>query len=704
MSASPIETFREQLATLQRFLTPVLALSLLAFPPRLHAGKGDANDGFLPIADLLKRPLPKAIAISPNGRYIAGQRFEKFGQTYRQAIFCFDLEEKKAWGIGNGKYDNWITDLFFLNDEELLVRFPMSDSWEKFDISGANQKIILPSVKNVSHPLYFLRNGKLLNSYIRTDPGTIIVDLDDFSNYTGQRNNRFLKEGEMPRGLYKIDTDTLEWELLASNAGEILYYECDENYQPRLAYKLPGIEYDRFGDLANEDWLRENCSPEVWLWEDGAESRKLDFSIRYQERSGLTSFSSPSINSARNTLCFASDAFDKAVALKEMDLASGAISTVSKREDLSVGGVLRDAWSNEIVGVVYHDGLPQVEYFDEELASIYQSLKKTLPDWRVELHDWDTMRMRFIVRVWNSRSHGIYFLYDRVKKTLEEIYTEAPWMDEFADALGNMNPISYKSRDGLSIHGYLTLPSDARATAPYPTILFLHGGPWTRDYYRYDPLVQFFANRGYAVAQLNFRGSSGYSRAFLNAGNGEWGKTMQNDISDGVLWAIEQGIADKDRIGIAGFSYGGYASLMGVCSTPELYAVGIPMMAVSDISQQIKHYEDNGWEDAARFWKSYVIPEGGSAENLREVSPVYLVDNIRAPLLVYHGRRDDRVDPSHTNRLVRELRKRKKTYQSVYSIREGHSFKDLDNLEHLLVKIEKFLSKYMPSDLMQSER
>ncbi len=678
----------------------ILLLGFTATVPTLAKKNKKTHPDFVSIEDLVKSPLPEAIAISPDGRYLAGQRFEEFGSTYRQAIFCYDLEENKAWSLGNGKYSNWVTEMYFVSNEELFVRFRFNDSWVKIHVTGNEKKTILPDVLNTKHPLYFLREAWIESTYDPQSPGSIIVDLDDFSQYTGEKNNKYLKQANMPRGLYKIDTNTLNWELLVENKGETLYYALDENQTPKLAYNLPGIEYDKLGKRDNKEWLRENCVPKVWILGDKEETEGLEIPIIYDERNGTESFSSPEFNSKDNTLKFLSDYHDGIIALKKLDLSSKRVSTLAKRENIAVHSVIRDAWSDQIIGVNYHDGIYEQEYFDAELKKTYEALQELLPGWAVRLSDWDLAKNRILVTVWKGSSRGIYFLYDKKQGTLEEIYTEAPWAEKFADKLSDMEPIEYQSRDGLTIPGYLTTPSNPKLSAPYPTIFYIHGGPWARDYFGYDPIVQFFANRGYAVIQPNFRGSSGYSRAFLEAGDGEWGKTMQDDISDGVQWAIDQGIADKNRIGIAGASYGGYATLMGLCTTPELYSIGIPMMSVSDISKQIDHYESYEWDQAAKFWKKYVVPAGGTAEDLKAVSPVYLAQNVKAPILLYHGRQDKRVDARHTSSFVKALKRNKIKFQSIYALGEGHSFRDPENLEHLLKKIETFLAENMPSDLL----
>ena len=259
--------------------------------------------------------------------------------------------------------------------------------------------------------------------------------------------------------------------------------------------------------------------------------------------------------------------------------------------------------------------------------------------------------------------------------------------------MANTKPIQYQSKDGLTIHGYLTLPKDS-AGVNLPTIIYPHGGPWTRDVWRYDPTVQFFANRGYAVLQMNFRGSAGYGKAFLQAGYKQWGFAMQDDITDGVLWLIEEGIANPDRIAIYGSSYGGYAALAGLTFTPDLYQAGVMVSGISDLKRLLNDTPEY-WEP---FKNSLYLKIGHPIEDeelLRAASPIFHTDNIEAPLLVAHGWHDVRTRYWQGADVVKALRERGAQVEFIQFDAEGHSFKNMESLTKFYDQLEDFLERHL---------
>ena len=204
---------------------------------------------------------------------------------------------------------------------------------------------------------------------------------------------------------------------------------------------------------------------------------------------------------------------------------------------------------------------------------------------------------KFIVSVSSDKSYGTYYYYDSETDTLTLLADLAPWLDP--NEMADMHPISYESRDGLTIHGYLTLPKN-KVAENLPLIVIPHGGPWARDVWGFNPEVQLLANRGYAVLQVNFRSSTGYGKEFLDAGNKQWGLKIQDDITDGVQWAIDQGIADPEKIGIYGASFGGYATLAGITFTPDLYAAAVDYVGVSNIFTLLETIPPY-WETSAQY-------------------------------------------------------------------------------------------------------
>jgi dipeptidyl aminopeptidase/acylaminoacyl peptidase len=262
----------------------------------------------------------------------------------------------------------------------------------------------------------------------------------------------------------------------------------------------------------------------------------------------------------------------------------------------------------------------------------------------------------------------------------------SPWLKEAE--LADMRPISYQSRDGLAIHGYLTLPKGVEPRN-LPVVINPHGGPWFRDHWGFDPEVQFLANRGLAVLQMNYRGSTGYGKAFWEAGFKEWGRKMQDDISDGVPWLVKQGLADPRRIGIYGGSYGGYATLAGVTFTPDLYACGVDNVGPSNLFTMLASFPPY-WElDRQKLYEMIGDPIK-DAPLLREVSPLFHAERIRAPLLVAQGANDPRVKKAESDQIVQALKQRGIQVEYLVKDNEGHGFQNEENRFDFYRAMERF--------------
>jgi dipeptidyl aminopeptidase/acylaminoacyl peptidase len=302
------------------------------------------------------------------------------------------------------------------------------------------------------------------------------------------------------------------------------------------------------------------------------------------------------------------------------------------------------------------------------------------------------------------RDPGTYYLVDLGASKLKPLVKVAPWID--ASKMAEVKPVRYSARDGLELTGYLTLPP-GRAAEKLPLIIHPHGGPHgVRDYARFDPNVQFLASRGYAVLQVNFRGSGGFGLEFQKAGHREWGQKMQDDLADGVAWAVKEGFADPARVGIYGASYGGYAAMMGLVRHPELYRVGMTFAGVSDLEGMFDEtIRSRGWyrrrsRDELRYWED-VIGSRRDVETLRALSPLHNVASIRAPVFIAHGRMDFIVEYDQATRLHEALRRRDATVDFFSVADDGHGFVREENRIELLRRIEKFLAAHMPSDELQ---
>lgn len=351
--------------------------------------------------------------------------------------------------------------------------------------------------------------------------------------------------------------------------------------------------------------------------------------------------------------------------------------------------------SGTLLGIRFLTEFPRVVWFDEGMAALQASLDAALPNKINSIVSMDDARQRFIVLSWAANDPGVFFLFDAATQKLGKLLARMPWID--SAKMAQVVAIKVKARDGLLLHGYLTLPP-GRGQKSLPMIAMPHGGPQTRDVWGYDPDAQFLANRGYAVLQIDYRGSAGYGDGFFKQGVKQVGTGMQNDITDAVRWAIRQGIADPQRIGIMGGSFGGYSALMGLVLEPDLYRCGINIAGVTDWAELIK-------EKAAMFPRSYsynlnlIGNPKKDAEELKAISPVYLVDRIKAPVLIIHGRDDPAVPFSQAKMLVQALEKAGKPHEFMSKYNEQHGLRDFGNRVEMYRQVEAFLQKYLPADL-----
>jgi dipeptidyl aminopeptidase/acylaminoacyl peptidase len=302
---------------------------------------------------------------------------------------------------------------------------------------------------------------------------------------------------------------------------------------------------------------------------------------------------------------------------------------------------------------------------------------------------------RMLVAVSSDVDPGSVYLFHSASHRAELQYRSRP--DLPSEHLAHMKPVSFAARDGMTIHGYLTLPKGV-GLKNLPVVMYIHGGPWARDFWGYEPYAQFLANRGYAVMQVNYRSSTGYGKHYMNAGNREWGLgSMQHDVTDAVQWLIAEGIADPDRVGIFGGSYGGYATLAGVTFTPELYACGVPYVGPSNLITLIESFPEY-WKPflEGSWYKRVGNPEvEADRADLIARSPLFNCDRIQAPLLVVHGANDPRVKQHESDQIVVALRQKGKAVEYVVAPDEGHGFRAPGNRKALAVAMERFLAKHL---------
>ncbi|HEX8064858.1 MAG TPA: alpha/beta fold hydrolase [Allosphingosinicella sp.] len=348
-----------------------------------------------------------------------------------------------------------------------------------------------------------------------------------------------------------------------------------------------------------------------------------------------------------------------------------------------------------VEAVYYEDDLPRVAWLTPEFKQLQLQIDRTFPG-KVN-RVLNLSRDRNVVLVWSGAAHdpGTYYIFDRKAKRMEAF--ASPYEGLAEPQLAPVKPVRYTARDGLNIRGYLTLPRGAEPKA-LPLILLPHGGPFARDSYQFDPLVQFLASRGYAVLQPNFRGSTGFGRDFVERGYGEWGKKMQDDLDDGVAWLAGQGIADPKRVCIAGLSYGGYAAMWGAIRNPEIYRCAISMAGVSDIRAMLKY--DGRALVATRYsklWRRKV--EGEEKRDLAAVSPLQQAARLNVPVLIAHGEQDGNVPADQSRQMIKALKGRGARVQSAFYPGAGHGFTRSADSVDFMKRVEAFLDVHNPARL-----
>ncbi len=301
---------------------------------------------------------------------------------------------------------------------------------------------------------------------------------------------------------------------------------------------------------------------------------------------------------------------------------------------------------------------------------------------------------QWVVLYSSDRKPAHFYLYDRTKKTSHFLFSSTPKLEGYP--LSDMRPISFRTRDGMKLHGYLTLPTNKKSKS-LPSVLFVHGGPWVRDNWGYNPLVQWLANRGYAVLQVNYRGSTGYGKKYLNAGNREWAGKMHLDLLDGKQWLIEKGYADPKKVAIFGGSYGGYAVLVGLTFTPEEFCCGVDLVGPSNLVTLLQTLPPY-WNPAKTVFTVRLGDLDTEKEFLESRSPLFKADRISRPLLIAQGANDPRVKQAESDQIVEKMRKNNKEVEYLLFPDEGHGFKRPENKLTFCLAAEKFLHKHLGGD------
>ena len=379
-----------------------------------------------------------------------------------------------------------------------------------------------------------------------------------------------------------------------------------------------------------------------------------------------------------------------AARLLEVELATGKQTVVAEDKQYDVNGILTHPTKHTLEAVEFVRDRSEWTLIDKSLQPDFDAIRKVRAgDFYIVSRD--LADKTWIVSYVVDDGPVPFYIYDRTTKKATFLFTNRPALENYK--LAKMQPISFPARDGLTIHGYLTLPVGLEPKN-LPMVLNVHGGPWGRDTWGLDNEAQWLANRGYAVLQINFRGSTGYGKAFVNAGDREWAGKMHTDLIDGKNWAVKQGYADATKVCIMGGSYGGYATLVGLTFTPDEFACGVDIVGPSNLVTLLSTIPPY-WTPMKSLFKKRVGDLETEPEFLKSRSPLFKADQIKAPLLIGQGANDPRVKQAESDQIVAAMRRNGKPVEYIVFPDEGHGFARPENRLVFYAAVEPFLAKYL---------
>ena len=597
--------------------------------------------------------------LSPDGKYLA---FQKPWKNTRNVWVKKTEEPFSSARLLTTEAKRPLAGYLWSRDAKFILYVKDNDGDENFNVYAVDpgatpaQGAEAPA----SRDLTGIKGARVqLYSAPKNDPDVVYIGLND-------RDKAW-------HDLYKLKISTGERTLIRKNTEHIAGWEFDLNGQLRLA--------SRVADSGEQEILRVDPNGFTKIYSCSVfETCDLVRFHKDGKRAYMESNKGDDVNFT---------------ALLLLDPESGKTEAVEsdplKRVDF--GAAVFSEATNEIAWTVYDEDRPRRYFKDKAAESDYKWLEAKLPGREISVASRTRDEQWWLVSANGDTEPGEVYLFDRKKHTLASQYKIRERLPR--EALSPMQPVRYKSSDGLEIPAYLTIPKGTTGKG-LPAIVVPHGGPWARDQWGYNSLAQFLANRGYAVLMPNFRGSTGFGKKFLNAGNGEWGRKMQDDVTWGVKYLIAEGIADPKRIGILGGSYGGYATLAGVAFTPDLYRAAVDIVGPSNLItllEAIPPYWESGRKIMYARMADLGTPQGKAW--LKERSPLNSAEKIKTALLVVQGANDPRVNKREAEQIVIALRDRGFPIEYLLAPDEGHGFARPVNNSAMFMASEKFLAKYL---------
>ncbi|MCX5752907.1 MAG: S9 family peptidase [Candidatus Krumholzibacteria bacterium] len=547
--------------------------------------------------------------------------------------------------------DRGISKYFWAYDNKHILYFQDlagTDNWRLYGIDVDTGEICVFS------PFVSLKVGVV--AYSKRFPREFIIQMN--------KENRGFTDA------YRLDVETGALVMAAKNPGNVVRWIPDNDLVVRGALVS---EPQGGSDLIvrkgeNSPWVKV-CS---WNSEDRMSSGALRFT---RDGAGIYCFDARGFNTGR---------------LVEINIVDGSVTAIAEDPESEIVSAFFQVDTYEMQAVAFEREHIEWAILDNSLRSDFDAVAK-LDRGDFRFMSTDASDSTWVLGFNKDDGPVSYFLYDRRTKQGTFLFDEQPDLRNYR--LARMEPVSFKARDGLEIHGYITYPAGGKRQN-LPLVLLVRPDPWTRDYWGFNPEVQWLASRGYACLQVNFRGCRGYGKDFSNAGNKEWGGKMQDDLEDGVQWAVSEGIANPKRMAIFGSSFGGYAALVGLTSTPDLFRCGVDISGPSDLLGWLAA-RTAGYAEYKSFFYELVGNPETDADMLRSRSPLFAVDRIRAPLLVVQGGHDPFTPNADAERIVAALKKSGVPCEFIYLPDEGRGISKPQNRMKFWESAEGFLSEYL---------
>jgi dipeptidyl aminopeptidase/acylaminoacyl peptidase len=478
------------------------------------------------------------------------------------------------------------------------------------------------------------------------------------------------KENKQLHDVYHLYLPNGELRLLAKNPGNVVGWYADAAFKVRGALAMTP-------DAGRMLLIRDNEDADwntilTWNPNDADNSFPITFS---KDGQSFYMVDARDANAGR---------------LVKLELATNTITVIAEDPQYDVSNVLIHPDTYEIQAVAFTRDRTEWIVLDEAIRADFEAIRQ-LHRGDFSIVSRDEADKTWLVAFTLDNGPVPFYAYDRATRRAAFLFDNQPALNNYT--LATIEPISFTARDGLVVHGYLTLPPGKEAR-DLPLVLDVHGGPWARDGWGYAPEAQWFANRGYACLQVNYRGSTGYGKQFLTAGDREWGGKMHDDLIDGVDWVVERGIADKHRVTIYGGSYGGYAALVGATFTPDVFCCAVDIVGPSNLVTLIKTIPPY-WAPLIGLFHRRVGNPDTEPEFLQSRSPLYKADQIKIPMLIAQGANDPRVKQAESEQIVAAMQSKGIDYEYMLFPDEGHGFARPENRLKFYAAAERFLAKHL---------